>query len=188
MKYVMYVSTQAVCQMDMNDYCYIILALTVSREASSILNNWSRISIGSDQRCHRKRANNFGKLLPVVLSAKCCMKLLSAMGLITPIFSNLRLPSKACCTRGSSHCLMTFECSSFLSLNNSNNGQIEPRRARSVMFCWANSNARVKEPQASFVADPLGPIGVPGIGNEADNVSRFLSNRNSDAVSSVKRV
>ena len=39
MKYMIYVSTQAVCQMDMNDYCYIIIPLTVSREASSILNN-----------------------------------------------------------------------------------------------------------------------------------------------------
>ena len=163
---------------------------TVSRAASSMLNNWSRISTGSNQRICCRSCDIFKKkkeVLPSVLSAKCCKKLLSAMGLATSISANLRLSVKACCTSGSNHSLMIFECSSFLSLNNSNSGQIEPRRPRLVTFCWADSNACMKEPQVSSVADPLGPIGVPGTGSEADNVSRVLPNRNSDAASRVKR-
>ena len=124
-----------------------------------------------------------------MVSARCSRKVLSAIGLLIPAPSILRLLSKALFTRGSSHSLITLTWSSFLSLNNSNRGQIEPRRDRAVIFSWAISNAFVNEPQASSVAEPFGPIAVfPGIGREADKVSKFFPNRNSEAASRVNRL
>lgn len=125
---------------------------------------------------------------PSVLSARCWIKFFSAMGLAIPAVSIAALVSSARCTTGSSHRLMTLLCAVFLSARSSKSGQIAPRRPRAVMLSWALSNACANEPKGSAVADPLGPsAALAAAGREAESVSRFLPNKNSDAVSSEKR-
>jgi len=123
-----------------------------------------------------------------VLSVRCWRKFFSAIGLDIPAFSILRLVSSACPTRGPSHCFTTVQCPSFLSRDNSNNGHIGPRRPRLVIFSCAISNACANDPHVPPVADPFGPISVsPGTGSDADSVSKFFPNKNSDAASRLKR-
>lgn len=90
--------------------------------------------------------------------------------------------------KSTTYAWMTATLSRFLSLNSSNSGHNHPMRPRSVIICWAISNALAKAPQLSCVADPLGPISVlPAIGSDPPRVCSSVPKRNSDAASSVSR-